>query len=451
MSLSLASRRAAIASDRKLVDPSRANYKGSSSSIATNYSAKLQAAGRVPSSATLTWIRRVIDTLDTYYGRDSIDSIAIFSDNAGGGSVAYSVVGPNWIVSGSPTWGTDGIAFTDQSAGMSFAHPFPRLAPMMIGANYNITSLTYSAARRLIGDTSGYLPASGSAPRILWDTGFSQFSALNASVQTGYNPLFPVSTGNNVLATAFGAIGNYQSGNGFPASGNSALMISKRWVSWTVPSPSTADYNAAMTLAGSLTYNIVAIGDSLTHGRALSVKIRNHYVAQLETLLSLDYGSIPNFGIQGRTAETMAANTSEWAKCKVVGMKSIALVWAGTNDLGLSGRTASQTQGYIDTVLAELIKFGFTPVVLTLLPSTSFSSFGAGVTNYNTQAPTLNTALSDSSYSNGTKAFATVAVHSISELADTTNRTYNADGIHLTEAGYGLVAQAVYAAITSLL
>lgn len=123
------------------------------------------------------------------------------------------------------------------------------------------------------------------------------------------------------------------------------------------------------------------------------------------------------------------------------GVRKVALVWETTNTLMNTTSTAT-TLSQLQTYCLARKAAGFSVLVGTCL------NRGDGYANFNTDRQTVNTSIlaNFATYADGVVDFAAVP-----ELQTITNTTYfNADQIHLTDAGYQKAADTVTAKITAL-
>jgi lysophospholipase L1-like esterase len=188
--------------------------------------------------------------------------------------------------------------------------------------------------------------------------------------------------------------------------------------------------------------NIVTVGDSLSKDVAYSAA--NQYPGQLATL----YGAaadITNSGVGGQTVVQMQANIATQANAFfLVGQRpNVAVVWGGTNDLDFGTQDATKTYNSIVAYCQSLRAYGFFVAVLTLLPRTD-----AGFpSNFEANRQTVNTNLR-----NNWQTFANTIYDCAADnrFSDSTNTAYFRDLVHLTVAGYAIIAAGVKAAIDPL-
>lgn len=178
--------------------------------------------------------------------------------------------------------------------------------------------------------------------------------------------------------------------------------------------------------------NVVFIGDSRTQGYYSDAGA--NYVTQVEALLRdirPDVGVV-NVGYGGQTASVIASNTAPVvAGHYVAGTRNIAWLGPiGTNDI--AGATAPATVfANIQSAVATLKAAGFTVVLSNEFPRTD---------GYASAMTTLRGLIA----SGTSGADLVVDPITMPQLADPTNTTYFADGLHETTLGY-----AVYAAFAA--
>lgn len=200
--------------------------------------------------------------------------------------------------------------------------------------------------------------------------------------------------------------------------------------------------------------NVICLGNSETFGfSGAGTQISQPYPYQLTTKQSWTDNentslsrNVANRGVNGKTAATLLSElnaNSYYGLMTNYHWQNVYVVWIGTNDLGNSGVSATTLKSTIQSICTNLKSVGTNVkvIVVNLLPdATGYTGF-SNLSNYNTQAPLFNTALAgDSNFTNGTYSDAIADVSGIPN--DGTNRI---DGLHLTNTGAGLVADAVIA------
>lgn len=185
---------------------------------------------------------------------------------------------------------------------------------------------------------------------------------------------------------------------------------------------------------------IVPMGDSLTQG-VTSTSQLNEYPSQLIGLLNTDGKpyQLYNDARSGARIQHVSARLPVYVtpKYSASRTKNIAVLWVGSNDISNSV-TGSQAYTDLSAVISSLKATGWTVAVLTMLPRTDVSG------TKETERGNFNTAI----VGNAGGADYVVNLGSVANLQTPSNTTYfAADAIHLTDTGYGLVAQAVHDAI----
>ena len=126
-------------------------------------------------------------------------------------------------------------------------------------------------------------------------------------------------------------------------------------------------------------------------------------------------------------------------------INNVVVVWAGIND-GVNGATAAQIWSALQTYCTTVRAAGQKVVLCTEIDGQSAALNTAGW--HGTIYPTLNTSIR-AGWSSVADALADLGNNA--NLQDATNTTYfNADKVHLTTAGYNIVAGIVAAAIASI-
>jgi lysophospholipase L1-like esterase len=193
---------------------------------------------------------------------------------------------------------------------------------------------------------------------------------------------------------------------------------------------------------------IVFDGNSLTAGQGSTGG--NTYPAQLIALLEAlgitgiaDY----NFGVGGQTTSDMDSDvTTQIDPLILGGVQNILFAWEIGNDIYFNGDvSAAQTrfQNYCEDRQAA----GWTVIVITLTPRNQSTSFGDDVTAFNAKLDAANTWLR-ANYTSFASGLVDVALDD--RLSDYLDTTYFSDGIHYTNAGYGVVAELALPVITGL-
>lgn len=189
---------------------------------------------------------------------------------------------------------------------------------------------------------------------------------------------------------------------------------------------------------------IIFEGDSLTYG--VGSTGGNDYPSQvMDTLGESDFDST-NVAVSGQTTASMELDAIvqvDW----LLGEErdhNILVLWGGTNDLHAAA-DATTTYDRIVTYATNRRNAGYTVVVNTLLPrdnsEDAFEEYRQSVNqrirdNWEDFADRLSDIASDSR---------------IGDEADIANATYYSDSVHMTNAGYAIVAEYVTRQIQSIL
>lgn len=183
---------------------------------------------------------------------------------------------------------------------------------------------------------------------------------------------------------------------------------------------------------------LLALGDSLTVGQgsdgSTAGGTTGPYTYQLRGLL----GNVNPISIDaagGRTAAQVAAGAAAPLATRDTSFtRGVCLVWAGTNAL-YGGGTAAAAHTSLRSVWAAARAAGWAVVAFTVLPR---SDVGTPV-GFEVARQSLNTLIrADTTLYD---ALADVAANTtIGDAGDETNATYYADLVHLTDAGYAIVA-----------
>jgi lysophospholipase L1-like esterase len=202
--------------------------------------------------------------------------------------------------------------------------------------------------------------------------------------------------------------------------------------------------------------HVVCDGNSLTSGSGAVGD--NSYPAQLRALYGGDENvKITHFGVSGQSTRAMITDGVAQVDAVYNAERpfNILLGWEVLNDWkdytvseGKTPREASDlTITNYWTYLDARRSAGFRTVAFTVLPCTSYA-LGAN----ETERSYVNAAIR-AGWSAHASALVDVAADSrIGDDGDDTNLTYyNADGIHLNNAGYAVVAELAKAAVDSLL
>lgn len=191
----------------------------------------------------------------------------------------------------------------------------------------------------------------------------------------------------------------------------------------------------------------VCHGDSLSLGFNLSDLSQNYPSQIIATAPFQTQWATVNGGLAGQTVPQMitSALTVVDPIFEPGRVENVVCIWGGTNDI-ISGAAAATVFANLQTYVNARRAVGWKVVILTCIDRTTINETTRAAYN----------ALITSTYGGG--AVAGVAVADVASNANigangaNTNLTYfMADGIHLTAAGYAIVAPLVSSAITSIL
>ena len=190
---------------------------------------------------------------------------------------------------------------------------------------------------------------------------------------------------------------------------------------------------------------IVCDGDSLTEGYPKTTTWAQSYPGQLDTAYS-GANAVRNVGVSGKAISqllTDAATKFDWLYATVYA-KNICVIWAGINDILLLNRTAAAIYADLVTYCQARQAVGWQVVICTLTPS----QYSGQPVDTQTRIDTINTNIRNN-YTDYADGLADLAAEA--NLSDPTNTTYfNADKLHLKDAGQAIVETTVKAVIDAL-
>jgi lysophospholipase L1-like esterase len=183
----------------------------------------------------------------------------------------------------------------------------------------------------------------------------------------------------------------------------------------------------------------MSIGNSLTAGT--QQQYGYSYPNQLAALLPQTC-KVANMGVSGRTCAQMLAEgtTAADAFYSASFGKNVLVVWEGRNDCAL-GATKEQAYTNLATYCAARQSAGWKVIILNCIAT-------EGVEGWNVSQPYINAQIA-ANWEDYADAFVDVAGDV--RLQTTSDATYFSDTVHLTNAGYGVVAALVEPAVTALL
>lgn len=183
-------------------------------------------------------------------------------------------------------------------------------------------------------------------------------------------------------------------------------------------------------------------GDSLTSGTG--VNINDSYPEQLWRLRAGNFDGInaawPGIGVPQIITEGTADVDTFYDAATYTG-KKVCVLWVGTNNLSI-GQSAASILADLQTYASDRQTTGWQILVCTITPQ-------SGITGAEeTERTTLN---SDIITNTGSWHDGSIDLAGNANLDDETDTTYyNGDQVHMTAAGYGVVASLVNAAINAL-
>lgn len=191
---------------------------------------------------------------------------------------------------------------------------------------------------------------------------------------------------------------------------------------------------------GAYANQVIFDGNSMTDGSTSS------YPATTVAALTGTWYS-RNFGVSGQTTTQMISDgvsqIDPFYDSRVT--NNVLVAWETTNELKL-GVSATDAYNNLVAYCRARKNAGFKVVVPTILPRSESGT----PEDFNTKRATVNTNIRNN-YASFATAIADVAANTdIGEDGDSENATYYADKVHMTTAGYNIVAGIVATAINSL-
>jgi lysophospholipase L1-like esterase len=203
----------------------------------------------------------------------------------------------------------------------------------------------------------------------------------------------------------------------------------------------------------------IYIGDSLTYGAGLvsnngvynlpnAVQADNHTNGLLSGAINLGVGSAP-LG-NGTLADLYYMYQTYWKALRNPNAsKQVIVLWPGANDIGVLGLTASQLYTNVTNFCNQVHSDGFKVLVISCAPS-QFVPGGYDLTNYATQRNAYNASMdSNHSFADGWLNYSARTDIGV-DLAPTNHPENFADGIHLNQAGYVILAPLVGTALRAI-
>jgi lysophospholipase L1-like esterase len=209
------------------------------------------------------------------------------------------------------------------------------------------------------------------------------------------------------------------------------------WQSRTTSETWTMSVRNGRPVADATATAVVACdGDSLTTGYAASVATASYPAVMASALAGRP--SVLNLGRPGDTTTIASTQSYKATAAYRPDAPCVYVLWLGTNDMTTAGGAASGATVWaaLRTRAAARRAEGWKVVLCTTIPRTD-----SGSTNHVTEYPKLNALM----LAQGAEvADAVVDLTADPRLMTTTDGTYfNADRVHLTDAGYAVVAEMV--------
>lgn len=254
----------------------------------------------------------------------------------------------------------------------------------------------------------------------------------------------------NQVSTASGGTNGYTDGMTLGAAGNFAagFFANYQFLEMVVANSTLTDAQAEQIQAYlTAKHSIITRGNVVCDGNSLTAGVGatggQSYPTQLLALIGGNARyRLLNKGVSGQTTPQMTADAATDIDPQARDfLQPFCVAWEITNDIVVNGANGTTAYNNFVTYCTGRQAAGFTVIALTVLDRVDFTSTMRGYRNDANTSLRANWA---------TFSSALVDVAAIPELSDYTNTTYFTDGVHLTNAGYALVADAVYDALVSL-
>lgn len=186
---------------------------------------------------------------------------------------------------------------------------------------------------------------------------------------------------------------------------------------------------------------VIFDGDSLTEGYMLAP--RQSYPSQAMAVLP-GWLAFENFGVSGQTWPELLADVSREVDPLYAPQRrlNLVVVWAGANDLA-AGYTPQQVYENARRYCEARKRRGFTVVALTMYPLEPMD-IDAG---YDARRRTYNSLLREHWHEFADALVDVSADERIGDASGTDRARYFIDAVHLSEAGYGVIADCVVGVI----
>jgi hypothetical protein len=195
---------------------------------------------------------------------------------------------------------------------------------------------------------------------------------------------------------------------------------------------------------------LICDGNSMTIGHPYeevgSLDPTAPYPTQLQVLLGASW-LVRNDGVDAQDIDSMAADAATQIDPLYDGglIHNVVACWEGTNEIYYSDDGAVAATKIADYCAARQAA-GFKVIVLTVLPRSNAGTPG----DFETQRGICNAAIR-ADWATYADALADVAADSrIGDAGDETNATYYGDLVHLTKAGYAIIADIVETALLTI-
>jgi lysophospholipase L1-like esterase len=191
------------------------------------------------------------------------------------------------------------------------------------------------------------------------------------------------------------------------------------------------------------TPQIICDGNSMTYGTGGT----SPYPAQLATLLPsclVTNVAVESADTPGLTSTAPTRITPLYSPRRT---KNIAVIWEGTNDIYLDDTDGTTAYNRLVTYCQARRASGFKVIICTLLPRSNIGT----PEDFETQRQTCN-GLITANWATFADALADFAADGrIGDAGDELDTTYYPDKVHMTNAGYAIIAGMVKTAVESLL
>lgn len=203
----------------------------------------------------------------------------------------------------------------------------------------------------------------------------------------------------------------------------------------------TTDFNISGTISLTPVESsklIVIEGDSLS----------TSYPSVLQDMLDSSWQVVTAAisGTQTAAMLTQAQTIVDW-RYTPNNSKNVYVFWGGTGDLAIGGSVESTYQNIVDACQGRRLA-GFRVIVILIAPRTAATLFGPTFAEFEARRLQLN-ALINANYTQF--ADGVYDPNSDPRLLDPADTTYYSDGVHMTTAGYTIIAEGVFVAIEDLL